>query len=352
MSVQGSVVAGTAAIAPIQAWVPNPATERQWRSLATRNGDSDALESGDSAEGPSSPDLPDAGSPDLPDGRALEFEEILGRAGGQGTVYSLKNRPNLVYKRYKQDLVGAAESFDHLIAVGRWLPPALERVGIATVWPLAWCGPGDRVEGYVMPRIPEDYRVLVRTPYGEDLKEATLDRALAVSPDSAFHPVRQITAEERLQLVKLAGIFLDALHRNDLVYGDLSLKNLLFALDPVRLLVMDLDGVHSITTPLIPAKDILHTPDWHDPHAPEQLPRGFDLDRYRYALLVFRMLIANSPSGRLPQDPAALGLPSIKGLSSEQCANLQLLLRRVAASAGCQRPPISEWLTALGHGTG
>ncbi len=326
--------------------------ERQWRSLATRERDPDAHESGYEAEEPSPPASPDGGSPDLPGGSALQFDKILGRAGGQGTVYSLKNYPNLVYKRYKQDLVGAAESFDRLIDVGRWLAPALERVGIATVWPLRWCGSGDRVEGYVMPRIPEDYRVLVRSPYGEDFKEATLDRALAVSPDSAFHPVRPITAAERLQLVRLAGIFLDALHRNDLVYGDLSLKNLLFALDPVRLLVMDLDGVHSIATPLVPAKDILHTPDWTDPHAPKQLPRGFDLDRYRYALLVYRMLIANNPSEQLPQNPARMVLPYVEGLSAEQRVNLQFLVRRVAASAGCQRPPISEWLTALGHKVG
>lgn len=198
-----------------------------------------------------------------------------------------------------------------------------------------------------MPRMPDRFRLQVQTPYGRDLQEATLEFALQPDPGKAFFPVRVLSAAERIQLVRLVGIFLDTLHANDFVYGDLSLKNMRYATDPMALLVMDMDGVHRISTPVIAEKDLANTPDWNDPYRSSELPLGFDLDRYKYALLVYRLLVVNNVSEAFPLDTTRLVVPDALGLDSEARAALAFLLRRAAAGGTGTRPPIREWLSVL-----
>lgn len=277
----------------------------------------------------------------------LRLGPVLGRAGGQGAVYQLVEFPDFVYKRYHRSMRGAAQSFDELIVAGQALAPFLEHAGVTAVWPVLACGVGSQVDGYVMQRIPDRFSIEMNTPYGSRIEDATLDHALAIDPTKKFRSNREVSPEERLEIVRLVGVFLDTLHRNDLVYGDLSLKNLRYSLDPVRLLVMDLDAVHRISTPLIDRKDLVHTPDWGDPLAPGQVPLGFDLDRYRFSLLVYRLVVANSVSQGFPDDPGEIRVEPGKGLDSGQRSRLELLLRRAAEGGHGSRPPISEWLEAL-----
>ncbi|MDO5681338.1 MAG: hypothetical protein Q4G46_00740 [Propionibacteriaceae bacterium] len=278
----------------------------------------------------------------------LKVGDMLGRGGGQGAVYDLPRQEGYVYKHYYEPISGARQSFAELVDAGVRLTPVLAARRVMALWPVHVLGPGTSVEGYVMPRMPGRFRAEIHTPYGSDLQEATLDFALAPPPGRAFYPVRQLTAGERVELVGLVGHFLQSLHNHGLVYGDLSLKNMRYATDPVELLVMDMDGVHHISTPVIPAKDLANTPDWNDPHRTSELPLGFDLDRYKYALLVYRLIVANSVSQAFPEDASRIVVPHESGLDPEQRAMVEFLLHRAASTGTGGRPPISEWLTVLG----
>lgn len=277
----------------------------------------------------------------------LRVGAMLGRGGGQGAVYALPRHEGYVYKHYYASIPGARRSFDDLVEAGKQLAPTLAERGISALWPVHILGPGDDVEGYAMPRMPDRFRTEIHTPYGRELQEATLEFALAPDPGKAFFPVRTLTAIERLQLVRMVGLFLDALHAADLVYGDLSLKNMRYATDPLELLVMDMDGVHRISSKVIPAKDLANTPDWNDPHRSSELPLGFDLDRYKFALLVYRLIAVNQVSAAFPDDPSTIVVPEEAAPDPAQRDGLEFLLARAAAGRTGSRPPISEWLSAL-----
>lgn len=277
----------------------------------------------------------------------LRFGNLLGRGGGQGAVFELPHYPEFVYKQYYEPIEHARTSFTELVEAGQRLADPLARHGIIALWPVQVFGLGDSVEGYVMPRMPDRFRLEVQTPYGRDQQEATLEFALQPDPGKAFFPVRVLSAAERIQLVRLVGVFLDTLHANDFVYGDLSLKNMRYATDPMSLLVMDMDGVHRISTQVIPEKDLANTPDWNDPYRLSELPLGFDLDRYKYALLVYRLLVVNNVSQPFPSDPMSLVFPEGLGLDSGVQDTLDFLLRRAASGGAGSRPPIREWLSAL-----
>ncbi|MBN8738290.1 MAG: hypothetical protein J0H86_02185 [Xanthomonadaceae bacterium] len=282
---------------------------------------------------------------DAPAGKRFRLGQQLGRAGGQGTVFELlnENETDLVYKLYRTPIRGALQSLDELVRAGRKLAPLLERKGITATWPTAICGDRDVVEGYVMRRIPPQFKIELQTPYRKEHRDATLDQAF-VAGNSKFSPTQPVTADERMQLLRLVGTFLDTLHRNDFVYGDLSLKNMLFSRTPTQLLVMDMDGVRKISARLIPEKDLLHTPDWKDPLSPDQIPLGFDLDRYKFALLVYRLLVANSVSAPLPK---ARESSAFTNIGNKVNGRLGFLLRRAAVGEVGSRPPINEWLDAL-----
>jgi hypothetical protein len=279
----------------------------------------------------------------------LRLGNVLGRGGGQGAVFALPHHPGFVYKQYYQPLENARTSLTELVEAGGRLASSLAVHGVTALWPVRIFGPETSVEGYVMPQMPDRFRLEVQTPYGSELQEATLEFALDPDPGKKFFPVRVLSAAERLQLVRLVGIFLDTLHANDFVYGDLSLKNMRYATDPIELLVMDMDGVHRISTPVIPEKDLANTPDWNDPYRSSELPVGFDLDRYKYSLLVYRLIVVNNVSQSFPEDPTTIVVPDGIGLDPENRDALEFLLRRAASGRTGSRPPIREWLSVLGQ---
>ena len=274
----------------------------------------------------------------------LKVGDMLGRGGGQGAVYELPRHEGFVYKHYYEPIEGARQSFTELVDAGQRLAPVLAARRVTALWPVHVLGPATSVEGYVMPLMPDRFRAEIHTPYGSDLQEATLEFALEPPPGRAFYPVRQVTAGERVELLGLVGHFLHTLHDHGLVYGDLSLKNMRYATDPLELLVMDMDGVHHISTPVIPAKDLANTPDWNDPHRTSELPLGFDLDRYKYALLVYRLIVANNVSRPFPEDASEIVVPEESGLDADQRAAVEFLLHRAASTRTGGRPPIREWL--------
>lgn len=279
-----------------------------------------------------------------PTGSAFELGRSVGRPGGQGAVFEVARNPDLVYKQYHAPFVGAATSFISLMEcadrVDRDLPPE-----VTMTWPIHLFGTGNDVSGYTMKRVPDDYFVTIARPDGTTVRQLGLDQA--VPRESKFRPTRATTPQDRLGLARLIGIGLDALHRHDVLYRDMSWANFAYALDPPRIMFMDMDSARPITTPIIKSKDGVDTPDWIDHDNPASEPLGFDLDRYKYALLVHRLLASHELLGSLPASADLVTKTLLlDGVHPRHGNEVVDLYRRVLAGPG-QRPPISEWLDKL-----
>lgn len=277
----------------------------------------------------------------------FKLGHLLDSGGGQGSVHALAGDPNLVYKQYQRPLPGAAEAFRELIEAGDAVQRELGGEGVFAVWPKKACGRVDTVEGYIMPRIPPEFYIHLETPYGKKRTLATLDHALPPAPDATFRPTTEATARNRRELARLTGVFLDTLHRHDLVYGDLSFKNIAFTLNPTQVLFMDIDSVHHISTKLIKDKDLVTTRDWEDPECPHCPPLGFDLDRYKFALLVHRMLLNGGVSGSPKLNTVVPRQAEPSWVRRGEKELLSALVQRAVKGPRGARPPISEWLSAL-----
>lgn len=273
----------------------------------------------------------------------LDTDPALGKelgSGGQGTVHAVKGDPSRVYKTLASPVEGALDEYLRFVSVGASLHIALEDANVDLVWPEAPRVDPDTgaITGYLMPRIPNGYTVTVRGAQ----KEAHLAHALP--KEGPFRPDVVPDVEQRIALVRAVGQFLDALHRHDYVYGDISWSNILYRLEPKpTVLVFDLDGARRLGRRPVLASKALDTLDWADHADSSALGAGFDSDRYKYALLVYRMLVSRHVSAALPAEPT---IAADAGLPPDMALRLGALLRRAAAGAG-GRPAVSEWLSAL-----
>lgn len=259
--------------------------------------------------------------------------------GGQAAVYEVVGDADVVYKKYFVPRRDTAELLD-LIGSGSLVRERLADLGVDLVWPQRMVEGDGVVRGVVMPRVPARYSAEFTGPGRVDQRLLTLDHAIP-RPSAVYRMIAEVSDDDRLAIVRLIGHFLEALHREDLVYGDLSWRNILFSNSPSPgVLALDLDGVGRIGTRMISA----HTPDWTDPLSTSSgLVDGFDVDRFKFALLAYRMLVAKSLDARLP---AALGDELIAGLSPTGSRGVAWLLGRAAGAAGT-RPQITEWLDVL-----
>lgn len=268
----------------------------------------------------------------------------VGQPGGQGAVFEIADNPKLVYKQYHAPFVEAAPSFLSLMERADRVNADLPR-DVAMTWPIHLCGQGTDVAGYTMTRVGEPYFVTIARPNGSTERQLGLSHAVP-REKSVFRPTRLTTPADRLALARLIGIGLDALHRHDVLYRDMSWANFAYALDPPRIIFMDMDSARPITVPIIKTKDGVDTPEWVDPDDPSE-PLGFDLDRYKYALLVHRLLSSHEISGVLPTRQGLVnGHLALDGVSPRYHKHVADLYRRVAAGPG-RRPPIAEWLEVL-----
>lgn len=267
----------------------------------------------------------------------LQIGRQLGH-GGQAAVYEVLGDERMVYKKYfvpRRDIAAVRD----VIESGPRVRKRLAGRGVDLMWPARIIERDGVVQGIVMPRVPERYSVNFAGPARGGRLLLTLDHA--VPRPSAVYRVADVSDEDRLAIVVLVAHFLEALHHEDLVYGDLSWRNFLFSLSPsCGVLALDLDGVSRIGTRAVSA----HTPDWTDPHSTSSgLVDSFDLDRYKFALLAHRMLLAKSLDARLP---GVVGDEPIVGLSPTGGRAVRWLLGRASGGAG-SRPQIAEWIAAL-----
>jgi hypothetical protein len=277
---------------------------------------------------------------EAPQPRSNAIGESIGQ-GGQGAVYVLADDPRRVVKQFSRAIPGVEADFKELIAVGAKIREPLAGL------PIDFCWPEDALidsglTGYIMPRLDSRYYF----PYGNQGRSWLRTLDFAVPRASAFTFPFTVSDADRLVLVQLVAAFLESMHAAGVVYGDLSWGN--FAFDPSpepRLAVYDVDSSRILGSRSFTRQPPASTPDWDDPMAPDLPVATLDADRYKFALLAFRLLVARNLDGRIAPAQLAGSVPGFSALDSRQLAALWSR----AAGPGGTRPQLSEWTRILGR---
>ncbi|XVQ89151.1 hypothetical protein ACQP2K_17575 [Microbispora siamensis] len=253
--------------------------------------------------------------------------------GGQGVVIRVLGPENLVYKEYMPQAGQVNEAaLAELVEFGH-RTGEVRHLLAQCAWPVARVVNGDRVTGFLMRRVPDEF-------YGSIGGRSKLIELqyLLYKPNWAWQDLHQPDIEGRLEIAVLAAKLIDLLHNHGWIIGDLSFRNLLWRpATPYKVFMLDCDGLrrHGAEPVLRQA----HTPDWNDPHQPSSGP-DVDTDRYKLALLVGRVL-AQSADVRPGQ-----GIKLLPGLPEHVVTAVQRLFTHAAGPRGT-RPSASDWVRAL-----
>lgn len=253
--------------------------------------------------------------------------------GGQGCVFRLPLRPGFLLKRYHPGVVVSQTALSQLIEHPNQMGWADRRlITESTAWPAFRVFDGGRCVGLLMREAPRRFAItLAGRPRLLELQ------FLLYSQRPMWSELVLPTARERHAIARQYVRLLQTFHRNDLVAGDVSMKNLLWTLDGgPGVFAIDCDGFR--VSGQRPAVRQAETSGWRDP-AIRPGTATFDSDRYKLALLVLRVLLADHAV--TPESVAA---------SSELRAELGSTLSglaELAVSPGT-RPPAGRWLDALG----
>lgn len=277
----------------------------------------------------------------------LGASEELDR-GAFGTVYrltsySLPGFPELAYKEYTSPpTANEAANLRALIDFRTCLDPAARKIlDEAAAWPLRLVTRGGAVCGFLMQLIPTELFGTQTLPSGAAVRlpvkaqwlvvdEAKADAAGIVVPRSDDLPGRIMLC------AKLAHV-LGMLHRGALIYGDLSLNNVMFtASAPSRVMLVDCDAVQS---PRAPSIGQAHTDDWLPPESVAG-SRAQDIasDRYKLALFILRVLTPG------PHASQAVDPDRIDGMLDPQGINM---MRGGLSADRHRRPTAKDWYTYL-----
>ncbi|MFE9425879.1 lipopolysaccharide kinase InaA family protein [Kitasatospora sp. NPDC006697] len=263
--------------------------------------------------------------------------------GGQGTIHQVTNRRinqaggswDVVYKEYDTALLpdldtGAIEAMVGLLgeldeADGRWL---CEK----TAWPAAVVQRQGRTSGFLMRAAPDRFHFDFRTLGGSAPVTRRLANLEYLLNDDAYVAGIGLTVSDRERRRLLADLAatLERLHQMGIAVGDLSPKNLLFALSPTpECFLIDCDAMRLRGATVLPQAE---TPDWQLPAAEEKATAAGD--SYKLALLAVRLFT---------RDQAATDPDALTALGPELAA---LAHAGLAADPG-QRPTASVWAQAL-----
>lgn len=262
----------------------------------------------------------------------LALGPVLG-TGGQGRVYDLLGRPGYAYKEYRQPVVHA-EALTELVRFRASLPAAdRELLDRSAAWPVQRVvDAAGSVKGVIMLRVPSRFEHLIagRARHLE-LPYLTFPRK------PLWADVPSPTARQRMAIVRHFVEVLDLLHRNGLIYGDISHANVLWTVtEGPGVYLLDCDGIRRLGRQAVMPQP--ETPDWNDPYG-DSTAASQDGDRYKLALLAGRVL-AKEPYVR-PGEPLLLGdVPAAVG-------NKVAKLFAEAGGKRGRRPNAARWKEAL-----
>jgi hypothetical protein len=212
--------------------------------------------------------------------------------GGLGSVEEVRSDyvagESLVLKRFHRPELVDGAALRRLVGWRRRLPhPERARLDAVAAWPLAVVSQAGELAGFLMQRVPPDFVATVRLPSGRRQRVLREAQYLVADGERARRlRVPEAHVRDRLEVVWALCEVVGFLHRNRIVLGDLSTRNVLWCSAPGRILLVDCDSVTlgGVGSPVSPA----FTVDWDDPAQPDVAAASSDV--YKLGLFVLRSL--------------------------------------------------------------
>jgi KAP-like P-loop domain-containing protein len=254
------------------------------------------------------------------------------------------DQAELAYKEFISNHAVQARSADAVVSFREMLSPAgrddLDRY---TVWPRALVEDKGTVTGLLMPLIPDEFFCDREDPDTSNTRRLPLELQWLIATKQQRHLARidlpDIELPDRLALLAQLAYILARLHEHGWVFGDLSFKNAVFALNPLRMMLLDCDGAAALTD--FDRRQTL-TPLWEPPEFSwsdsAQRPAQFDqqdtlTDVYKLGLAILRCLSPGKGAA------SARSVARIAGVLDAEGANL---ISRAISADRSSRPTARE----------
>jgi serine/threonine protein kinase len=261
--------------------------------------------------------------------------------GGQGVVYRAPNVKTkfaaaMVYKEYKTQTRGDID-FRALAAMPALVEDSLsyaqaERLVSIAAWPCALVEDGGSSTGFVMPAIPDEFFMPLKTVKGVSNTTAEFQHLLNHSSVLAARGIA-VDDAQRYALLREVASGLVFLHKHGVCVGDISPKNLLFSLAPQEAVYfIDCDAMRINGVSALPQ---VETPGWEVP-AGEELATIYS-DAYKLGLLALRLVAGDHDTKNLQHIP------------STTPGRLRQVITDTLSKAPHQRPLPEAWTNVLGH---
>lgn len=247
--------------------------------------------------------------------------------GGHGSVFRLSRPAGVLLKLYHGGVAVLAGELARLIDLRARAP---DLAGAPSAWPTGRVFERGRCVGLLMPAAPDRFTTRLAG------RSRLLELQFLLYPKRAmWADLKLPTDDERRALAIGYARLFEVLHRNDIVVGDVSMRNLLWTLEGgLGVYAIDCDGFRLAGRP--PAVRPSDTAGWVDPACPRAVT--LDTDRYKLALLIVRLLLGNHTV--TPADVCAK--PLLRAVFGGGLNSLVTL----AARPG-NRPAATAWLAAL-----
>lgn len=261
--------------------------------------------------------------------------------GGQGVVYGAPNvktkfAGSMVYKEYKKQTLAEID-FAALAAMPALVEDSLsynqaERLISIAAWPCALVEESGTPTGFVMPAIPDEFFVSLKTVKGVSSATAEFQHLLNHPSVLAARGI-DIDDAQRYSLLREVASGLAFLHKHGVCVGDISPKNLLFSLTPHEAVYfIDCDAMRINNVSALPQ---VETPGWDAPSG-EEMATIYS-DAYKLGLLALR-LVTGDHDTKNPQH-----------LPSTTPAMLCQIITDTLTNQPPQRPLPEAWTYVLGH---
>lgn len=234
--------------------------------------------------------------------------------GGFGMVYRVekyqlpKDPTPLAYKEFTSDEDEQAQSAKNAVDFRESLAQAdRAQLDLYGTWPRALVKAGGKINGLLMPLIPTDFFCELADQNGDPGKATKKARDLqwlittAEQRNAAKVNLGEVDHAERLLVLAHLVYAVGRLHRLGWVFGDVSFKNAVFALNPPRLMLLDCDGAAALVDQ---NRKQFSSPYWDPPECPiapvpGQPTRLQDKasDTYKLALAILRCLTPGKGAG-------------------------------------------------------
>jgi len=213
--------------------------------------------------------------------------------------YHLPGDPDdLAYKEFTADQAQQAHATQAAVTFRDGLSkPDRDDLDIHAAWPRAVVEDGGVVVGLLMPLIPDDFFCELIDGTTGDRKRTPREMQWLIATraqcDAAEIDLSDVDKTQRITLLAQLVYAVGRLHKHGWVFGDLSFKNAVFAVEPPRMMLIDCDGAASVNDL---RRKQAHTPFWFPPECEKTPGQPYlDLqdtvtDVYKLGLAILRCL--------------------------------------------------------------